>query len=283
MYDFFDAVVCISLRGATQRQQHMRELFRRIGLERRATLFVAEPSTRGGRVGCFESHIAVMRNCLADARCCHALIFEDDAVETPAYDPAVIANAVAFMRRRPDDWDLLQLGYSVVDDWRVLGSVVDLMRARTVAPNVLRTASLGLHAYCIRRSLMERACTAATAVLSLPDTRVPHVDKWLIQGLARHRAACVWPMQFDQRWAFPSSNVPVSGLERNLRPYQHLLESWHLLFRLSEARPAESPVAFCLVVCVPLLLALILADATVIAFLTSHGLANVLTSMSGFQ
>lgn len=85
----FGSIVCISLRD----------------IDCPFRFHLVERDRRGGRVGCFTSHIEVIREAY-DRGQKSVMIFEDDVVATPAYNSKIIREICRYL-----EWELVQFGY----------------------------------------------------------------------------------------------------------------------------------------------------------------------------
>ncbi len=132
-WDFVDRAYCISLADRPDRAALAAAELHRVGLCRRVLFY--RPDRHPTRVieGIWESHRAVARHAL-DAGARNALILEDDVAFAPWVGRRTLAAVEAAMAALPPDWTIFFLGH-----WP--------LRARFVAPNLLRTSSACAHAY----------------------------------------------------------------------------------------------------------------------------------------
>lgn len=93
-YSAFSKIVCITLEDQVQRQESTRKLLTSLGIP--FEFYYVKRHPRGGRVGCFDSHVRVIRQALQEGHP-NILIFEDDVRTTPGYDINVIKEATHFM------------------------------------------------------------------------------------------------------------------------------------------------------------------------------------------
>ena len=93
-YEIFDEIICITLEANTDRQKSAIEVFKKLNIP--VKFFVAKRNPRGGRVGCFESHIQVIQDCYNNDKK-QVLIFEDDLTPTIAYNETLVNKATEFM------------------------------------------------------------------------------------------------------------------------------------------------------------------------------------------
>jgi GR25 family glycosyltransferase involved in LPS biosynthesis len=247
-YDYFDRIVCVTLREDVERQHRFRGVMRDVGIGHRFSFFKADRHPKGGRVGCFESHIEVIAAAYADPACKSILIFEDDAIMAPGYDARIIEGAVSFLRsidgNNDDDdrhkangrtpWAVMMLGFAVFKAQYHLGMVT----APMVAPHVIRYPWVVLaHAYALSRKGMQAVLQPALAELAKPPHKVAHFDTFMAKALAPLDATySIVPTQFEQAWCMPSNNVPFSTMEATWRHLMCAGEMTHAISAMSHVR-----------------------------------------------
>ena len=107
LWSFFDRIYCISLKERPDRRAQAAAQFARVGLADRVIYMTVERHPTDCEQGIYESHMACIRQGLADgAR--RLLIFEDDVI-FKRFRPARLTAAVDFLNRHPD-WQILFLG-----------------------------------------------------------------------------------------------------------------------------------------------------------------------------
>jgi GR25 family glycosyltransferase involved in LPS biosynthesis len=109
MWAFIDRAYVITLDSATHRHPRIHTALQTAGLASKAVVFKAQRHPVSGRVGCWESHVAVVDQARADG-CRVALVLEDDFDFTPDFAQylPVVADFVRTMP--PTSWDFLMLG-----------------------------------------------------------------------------------------------------------------------------------------------------------------------------
>lgn len=178
-----------ALDGSRLRLQRNRlladHIHERRGQRRRDHRDVVTPGT----VGCFLSHLALWRTLARNDPAHFELIFEDDAVPTPAYlDLSATARACA-LARVPGGADVILLGSSHLH-----------VAAHTSCPGIVRVFYFtGLFAYLISPRAMRALPVRMTPM-------VTHVDHQLSDLLMSHpgefSAYAVTPAWFDYRRDF---------------------------------------------------------------------------------
>jgi GR25 family glycosyltransferase involved in LPS biosynthesis len=233
---FFDKVVCVTLRGNVDRQAHAVRVIRdtlKIGFE----FFVADRHPQGGRMGCFDSHMTVIRACYADPNCRSVLIFEDDVTLTPAYDEERVADCLAYLSSNPDGWTSLMLGYMPLDKNSVIMSMLRFAAtSQKVARSTYRYPFLYFtHAYALSRRGMLELLQHAPAELA-KGPAIMHLDWFIVQTLSRlNQTIMVAPMQFAQAWCFGTDNEAVDNKELLIRKLGCVEERVQLLTYFSYA------------------------------------------------
>ena len=223
-YEIFDDIVCITLEGNTERQELVEKTLKSLGIKFR--FYVAKKHPRGGRVGCFESHMNVTRECYQSGKQ-KVLIFEDDVVPSPAYSPELLNQATTFMTTNTT-WEIFQLGWGFWFDTTnssvtsaLIKSIYQLIIAKNVAPHVYQHTAVLLHAYCLSRAGMKRILDNYEPELNRPDKEVLQPDEFTVRLFnSTGRAYCIAPFLFDQRWCLTSNNIARSYSEKIIRLFQ---------------------------------------------------------------
>jgi GR25 family glycosyltransferase involved in LPS biosynthesis len=142
LWSFFDRIYCISLKERPDRRAQAAAQFLRVGLAKRVIYMTVERHPTDCEQGIYESHMACIRQGLADgAR--RLLIFEDDVIFN-RFRPTRLTAAVDFLNRHPD-WQILFLGCLVRKSRGTETPVVRKVSYRCLA-----------HAYALHRSCAEQ-------------------------------------------------------------------------------------------------------------------------------
>lgn len=139
-WSFLDAAYCISLQERPDRATEAAAQLHRAGLCRLATFLRPQRHPLKGIVGCWESHRAAGMRALALGHR-RVLILEDDVRFDDGIGAATTTRIRDALATLPADWQVFYLGH-----WP--------LRARFVAPGVLRTRSGCAHAYIASPSLL---------------------------------------------------------------------------------------------------------------------------------
>lgn len=244
-YLAFDGVLCIALRTEHQRIAHVRRMASELGIP--VEFHFVDRSPRGGLIGCFESHIGALTLAL-ERGYDNVLILEDDFIPSPSYDPAVIA-AVGRRCRADSEWDVIKLGFGL-ENQPSFASAVGYMAAPRVDTLLASGSGVGSKtgAYTVRyggiltqalivsRRGMRKLVRAAETELAKPDSKIQHYDLWMHEVLNLD-VQCVLPVQFEQAWAFPTTNSLPSGMkgvsESVLRRFQWLNSITLITYRMT--------------------------------------------------
>lgn len=217
--EYFDDIVCISLKHRADRRQHMDATMRRLDIPFR--YHIAESHPKGGMYGCFASHMEVIHHCFAKGMQ-NVLIFEDDILPTPSYSIQHIQHAVSFMKTHPH-WDMFYFGYFAFNT-----NPKDLLvtAASTSSTHIIRYRPLAAHAYCVNRPAMERILRSYA-----PHIGKLHVDIFYSK-LGLH-SYCYVPMLFEQKMCMPSDIPAYNVAEHALRSVSCIGERHQLNHKMS--------------------------------------------------
>lgn len=139
----FGHVRCIHMRARVDRMRLIEAAQKALNIPLR--LFYAEKHAEGGVRGCYESHVAVMREALADGQeTC--LVFEDD-LEVGDFSWERLAEVTRFIRDRRGEWDVVYLG-CFPDVWSCT--------QRWIKGNIFEVHATQTHAYVVSKAFMER-------------------------------------------------------------------------------------------------------------------------------
>jgi hypothetical protein len=229
-YEIFDTITCITLAGNTKRQNLVKETLNKLDIN--FEFYIAQKHPKGGRVGCFDSHINVVREAY-NKRAQYILIFEDDVIPSPGYSELLLNKATEFMKQNTD-WEIFQLGwvFNVVDDKELLPIITKLATVKEVSPNIFDTIGLGGHAYCLSYSGIKKIIDNYEQVLYNESKNVIHYDKFLV-NIFKNNAYCIAPIIFDQHWCLQSDNIPYGLLEKYGRKFQCITEVTKIMYILS--------------------------------------------------
>lgn len=151
-----DVIRCINLREREDRFRSSSLVFSRLGIP--VQYYAAERHPGGGEQGCYESHIAVIREAY-EGGAETLLVFEDDVEIAPSYDGRYLETVRSFLRSGIP-WDLLYLGMNP-----------EIFKKRTTKVpgiagpgSIYKVSSLLAHAYLISRPFMEKLVKGSSYV-----------------------------------------------------------------------------------------------------------------------
>ena len=209
MYNYFDSVVCISLDEATERRTQCIKNFEQLGIDD-YSFYRTQRHKEGGRFGCFMSHLNVIKTAY-DKGLDNVLIFEDDFIPSPSYDPQVIQGVIDFIGNGGNDWDIMYLGHSSVCNNR------KKYIPKKVTASIYKMKPCFTHAYIVSRKGMLTILEEASTYLEKTEPKnVMHYDYFLYDTLEQSYG--VLPLQFVQNMcseSYNSKDAPV--LEKVLR------------------------------------------------------------------
>ncbi len=171
-------IVTISIKeNEARRQQTLSELSK-LGLT--TEFFLAEKDIGHGERGCFNSHLAVCQQGLADD-CNYLLVLEDD-LRIREFKPRQIEQINAFLKQSKTPFDVLYLGLIIDKMWF------------TLHPGIAGARGAGLHAYILSRTGMEKL------------SRYTYTNR-AIDKVIKHDFICysIFPIIADQ---YPETIIP---------------------------------------------------------------------------
>lgn len=237
MYEFFDKIVCINLSTRPDKKSHVERVFKEIAIPN-VSYYIAHPHPKGGRYGCFQSHIDVIDSAYREG-CSNVLIFEDDIRPSTSYSKNHLGNAIDFLSSYPNV-DILQLGHFPIQDNN--GLLYPYIKANSIPhfDNIVEFAGTGAHAYCVTRSGMQK-------ILQSPWRHYihsEHFDIFLVH--LRLKQYAYVPTLFDQHYCLGSDNVPTSLQESFIRRYGCVISKLDLNQIISKVKYHSSLIAFLL-------------------------------------
>lgn len=219
---FFDDIVCINLRSRPDRRKYMTSLLKKLMIPCRFHTVTKHP--KGGRYGCFESHIQVIQDCY-DKGNNAIMILEDDILPSQSYSTNLFKHAIKFMKSHKDDWDIFYLGYIPMDGHLRPHS---FLRSHVVSKHIVKFNPLATHAYCLQRSGMKRILDSYKKYIGKM-----HFDIFLSRLHPQMRSYCIIPMLFEQKLCIPHDNTTHTSLEWLARLMQCDIEKNRLLHGIS--------------------------------------------------
>jgi len=234
VYSFFDDIVCINLRSREDRRTYVTSVFKHLDIPHR--FHTIEKSPKGGKYGCFESHIDVIRECYTRG-CRRILIFEDDIKPTPEYSLHAVQRAIQFMETHPE-WDLFYFGYFVAnfkDSIFMCGSTED--------SHIVRYDPFATHAYCVNRKAMETILHTYAHYIGKDQVDVYY------SKLGLHCSIYV-PMLFEQKLCMETDNPGTNMLETIFRKGSCTFDKTQFNYKVSKIVYALQHHVYVAIVCI---------------------------------
>ena len=209
-------IVCINLKSRTDKYKESKRLMEKYNIP--ATFFFAEKHDNG-RIGCFESHIEVIRSCYQKGTKL-LWILEDDFYPTTSYSKEALHHIVEDM---DDTVEYCQLGYSLLP--HELASYFTAKRNGTL----VQYNGNCTHSYLLTRKGMKRILENYE-----PFKDTTHLD-YFYRDLFKNHGWCSCPMLFDQNFCLGTDNaVEEEGAYFQwLRWFSCIAHQWSIMYVLS--------------------------------------------------
>jgi GR25 family glycosyltransferase involved in LPS biosynthesis len=218
IFSFFDDIVCINLKTRIDRRKWSEHIFSSLNIPYR--FYLTDKSPKGGRYGCFESHINVIREAYNKGHS-NILIFEDDLLPTPEYSLQNIEACINFMKN--NKWDLFYFGYFVMNK-----HLDNIIIAKKLNNNIIKYNPLATHAYVVNRNAMKTILETYYKYISYLQ-----VDEFLTQKELNFNSYCCVPMMFEQKLCFETDNKANNMIEFFFRQFSCVIEKENLLYNIS--------------------------------------------------
>ena len=214
MYHIFDSVFCINLKHRKDRYKQSKQLFNRLNIP--VEFYFVDKHPHSGRIGCFESHINVIKKSYhrGDE---YVLIFEDDIIETPSFDESVMKDVSAYIKK--SNCEYFQLGYSILDT-EFISYFVSSQKGHIIDYN-----DMLCHSYILSRKGMKKVLEQYENFIN--DFHLDVFYKKILKG------ASVCPLLFQQNFCIKSDNSPPENnylfFLRKLSCFQYKLSFFYIL------------------------------------------------------
>ena len=198
---WFDNVTCINLIERRDKYNNAKAVFDNLNLD--VEFFFAEKHKQSGRIGCFESHINVIKKCY-NSNANNLLIFEDDVINTSYYNEAALHNISTFLQK--NDWcEYFQLGYTILPHEMRAYLTSDTLDS---SGNIIKYNGNCTHAYLLTRQGMQRVLNTWEKALykDKMDLDVYYKNLFVNNG------ASYCPILFDQNFCISNDNEPATTL-----------------------------------------------------------------------
>jgi GR25 family glycosyltransferase involved in LPS biosynthesis len=221
IYNYFDDIVCINLDFRKDRKEEAQNNFTKLNIP--AKFLTVKKHEKGGRYGCFDSHIKVLKYAQQN-NYKNILVFEDDFMPTKGYDEKIIKKAVEFMKNNKD-WDIFYFGYSFINQ---NGSTI--FNASNYSDNIILFKPALTHAFCYS----QRGINTILKTYKIFLGNI-HYDKFL-ENHKELKCYCILPLMFDQNWISGHNNSIHNTEEAFIRYIQPLGTHLQLNYNMSILR-----------------------------------------------
>jgi hypothetical protein len=181
-------IVCINLKTRKDKYKISKQLFDKYDIP--VTFFFADKH-ENGRIGCFESHVEVIRRCYQRGGN-KIWILEDDFYPTPSYSKESLQ---LILRDMDDQVEYCQLGYSLLPH-----EIIPYFVAKRKG-NLLQYTGNCTHSYILTRNGMKRVLK--NYELYRENTHLDYFYRDLFKGYGW----CSCPLLFDQNFCLGSDNA----------------------------------------------------------------------------
>ena len=191
-YNYFDKIYCINLKYRKDRYISANKVFNELNIKN-VEFYITDKSPKGGKYGCFESHINVIKKAY-NSGYNNILIFEDDIKPSIFYKLDLLNNSINFMKK--NEWDIFYLGYFTIDD---TNNIFNYKNLNIKYNNVLEYNPCATHAYCLNKKSMLKILNTYNKYIE--DI---HYDKFLSNN--NFKNYIIIPMIFEQYYCSPIDN-----------------------------------------------------------------------------
>jgi hypothetical protein len=219
-------MVCINLITRPDKRSFASHIFRVCGLDKNVVFYDAIPCDKGGRHGCFRSHISVIASAY-ERGVDHIIVFEDDVFPTLLYSKKRFDWCIDWVQKNKDI-DMFFFGNY---PFRSMNETIfPYLMAKHVKenPNLIYFVPVGFHSYCVSRSGMEKILNSTWKHAIEHE----HFDVF-VASLTNIKSICYVPCLFDQYSCSGSDNKPMHSLEAFLRNFKCMVDIFHWSYKIS--------------------------------------------------
>jgi GR25 family glycosyltransferase involved in LPS biosynthesis len=213
----FDSIFCINLKERKDRFKKSKKLFDRLKIP--IEYYFADKHNNG-RIGCFESHINVIKKSYFRGDN-YVLIFEDDIVET-SFNENILKDISEYMKYK--NCEYFQLGYSILPN--ELPSYMLSSREMVNNTCILNYVGLLTHSYILSRNGMKKVIDNYESHIN-----TVHLDVFY-KNIFKHSSAVVCPTLFQQDFCSKNDNSPPENIYFSILRYLSCFQSNLSLFYL---------------------------------------------------
>jgi GR25 family glycosyltransferase involved in LPS biosynthesis len=192
IYKLVDEIYCINLITRNDRYETMNQFASSEDIK--ITYFRPERHPKGGRMGCFTSHLKIIKHAY-DTSQNMILIFEDDIIKTESYNKINHDEIVSLIKNNKN-WEILQLGW-----FDIFNSLFNIKKEST---NISQFGSRLTSSYIINRKGMKRILDTYKEYI---DTY--HVDRYY-QLIFDKTMYNIIPIIFDQDRKSVRNNIWIN-------------------------------------------------------------------------
>lgn len=209
LYNNFDKIVCINLKERTDKYNSIKKVSEKLNIP--IEFYFAEKHSESGRIGCFESHLHVIKECYNNGGK-NILIFEDDFIETSSYNETKIKDILDFLRK--NEWcEYFQLGYTILPH-----ELYKYFSSKTLTENIIQYNGNGAHSYILNRAGMKRIINTWENNIQTEDLDIYYKKIFLKNG------ASICPILFDQNFCINNDNDPATTIYYRIMRYLSCLQ-----------------------------------------------------------
>jgi len=192
-YSYFDKIICLNLKENKKRYLSSLNEFKKLNINN-VEYYFADKSKKGGRYGCFESHINIIKKCYNE-NYNNVLIFEDDFRISPYYNNDLLKECIHFIKKY--NYDCFFFGY--IPFTKNITEQI-LFSINKSYNNIIQFNPCGTHAFCINKNTMKKILNTYKSYIDND-----HYDIYL-SNTNIFKNYCITPMLFDQYWCYGTDN-----------------------------------------------------------------------------
>ena len=253
-FDNFDKIICITLIDNKERHENVIKYSKELNIP--IELYKVQKHPKGGRYGCFNSHIEVIKMAYKNDYE-NILIFEDDFIPSPAYSIDVIKNVIEFMKNN-NDYDIIKLGYvfakTNLNFSNAFLSFAEFILSNEVAKNIIKCNGAMTHAYILSKKMIKLLAFYGEKELTKPVDQINQIDIWMCEIIDKYNlnSYFVLPLQIEQNYKIKSTNQSFNNLETFFRYLKDIFEN--ILYLTSLLRVYRITIFFILVLLILILI-----------------------------
>ena len=209
IYNKFDKIVCINLKERADKYNSVKKVFEKLSIP--VEFYFADKHPESGRIGCFESHLHVIKECYNNGGK-NILIFEDDVIETSSYNEKKIKDILDFLRE--NEWcEYFQLGYTILPH-----ELFKYFSSKTLTKHIIQYNGNTSHSYILNRAGMKRILNTWENNIQTEDLDIYYKKIFLKNG------ASICPILFDQNFCIENDNEPATTFYYKIMRYVSCLQ-----------------------------------------------------------